>query len=99
MSEQMKSTCHKCGAEKQEGFPCLVCWEHGMKVDAGSTAVPTTGTDVVGHYEFHPAPGGYGWICPKCGRVYGPNTMECWGCNSPVPVTTGDTKWAGWKTR
>lgn len=23
-----------------------------------------------------------GWICPKCGRVYSPDTSECWFCNS-----------------
>ena len=23
-----------------------------------------------------------GWICPKCGRVYSPQTAECWWCNN-----------------
>ena len=23
----------------------------------------------------------YGWICPKCGRVYGPHVQECYNCN------------------
>lgn len=23
----------------------------------------------------------YGWICPKCGRVYSPYTDECCACN------------------
>jgi hypothetical protein len=22
-----------------------------------------------------------GWICPKCGRVYGPRVLECNSCN------------------
>jgi len=22
-----------------------------------------------------------GWICPKCGCVYSPSTIECWRCN------------------
>ena len=22
-----------------------------------------------------------GWVCPKCGRVYGPDVQECWHCN------------------
>lgn len=22
-----------------------------------------------------------GWVCPKCGRVYGPNERECPYCN------------------
>ena len=24
----------------------------------------------------------YGWICPKCGSVYSPNTVECYRCCS-----------------
>jgi len=98
----MSDKCLKCGAEKQEGFPCVACWDReideelgpkvcGVSAPCGNpcSAVPTTGADVVGHYDFHPAPGGYGWICPKCGKVYGPNTMECWGCNQLYKVTTG----------
>jgi ribosomal protein L37AE/L43A len=23
------------------------------------------------------------WICPKCGRVFGPLVMECHYCNAP----------------
>lgn len=23
----------------------------------------------------------YGWVCPKCGSVYSPNTIECYKCN------------------
>lgn len=22
-----------------------------------------------------------GWICPKCSKVFSPNTHECWYCN------------------
>lgn len=22
-----------------------------------------------------------GWVCPKCGSIYGPNTQECYRCN------------------
>lgn len=25
-----------------------------------------------------------GWICPKCGRVYGPYVMQCDHCNNLV---------------
>lgn len=28
-----------------------------------------------------------GWICPKCGSVYGPSVMECSRCNQPQGVT------------
>ena len=24
-----------------------------------------------------------GWVCPKCGRVYGPHVDGCWWCNHP----------------
>lgn len=34
----------------------------------------------------------YGWICPKCGRVYAPAVSECLACNQahtpPAEVTT-----------
>lgn len=23
----------------------------------------------------------YGWVCPKCGKVYAPYVKECWNCN------------------
>ena len=25
-----------------------------------------------------------GWICPKCGRVYGPITTTCYPCNAAI---------------
>jgi hypothetical protein len=34
-----------------------------------------------------------GWVCPKCGTPYGPNTPECWRCAAPPVVSstvTGD---------
>lgn len=29
----------------------------------------------------------YGWVCPKCGSVYGPFIFECCRCNHPIPWT------------
>ena len=29
-----------------------------------------------------------GWICPKCGRVYGPFMSECPYCNKPDYTVT-----------
>lgn len=26
------------------------------------------------------------WVCPKCGRVYGPGALQCLACNSEVTV-------------
>ena len=28
-----------------------------------------------------------GWICPKCGKVYGPNERECPYCNGRFTIT------------
>lgn len=32
----------------------------------------------------------YGWICPKCGTVYSPTTIECYKCG-PVNTTLTST--------
>lgn len=29
-----------------------------------------------------PAPSQYGWICPKCGRVYSPTVPTCMSCRN-----------------
>lgn len=28
-----------------------------------------------------------GWVCPKCGSVYGPNVSQCWRCNPHMTIT------------
>lgn len=50
--------------------------------------------------DFPDAP--RGWVCPKCGRVYSPNTTMCFYCGGTepqitnLPNTTGvDPEW--WK--
>ena len=38
--------------------------------------------------------GRQGWSCPKCGRVYSPDTPQCWYCNGgtkTIPSTTTAT--------
>jgi hypothetical protein len=35
-----------------------------------------------------PEPLPYGWICPRCGRVWAPSVTECQNCRS---ATTTDT--------
>jgi hypothetical protein len=32
-----------------------------------------------------PRPSAIGWECPKCGRVYSPNTSACAACNEEPP--------------
>lgn len=29
----------------------------------------------------------YGWVCPKCGKVYAPDVKECFTCNSLAHTT------------
>ena len=29
----------------------------------------------------------YGWVCPKCGRVYSPTTSTCLFCGFGTPYT------------
>lgn len=31
--------------------------------------------------------GNRGWICPKCGKVFGPHVDECEYCNTPPTIT------------
>lgn len=30
----------------------------------------------------------YGWVCPKCGRVYSPSTFMCMYCNNYTTTIT-----------
>ena len=36
--------------------------------------------------------GQQGWICPKCGRVYGPNFFECTYCNNQITEASTTSK-------
>ena len=29
----------------------------------------------------------YGWVCPKCGKVYAPDVKECFTCNCLSNIT------------
>ena len=37
---------------------------------------------------FFQSPYPQGWVCPKCGTPYGPNTPECWRCAAPPVVSS-----------
>ena len=42
-------------------------------------------------YNFS-LPAAYGWVCPKCGRVYSPSTSMCCYCgNLDLSVTCNDS--------
>lgn len=45
-------------------------------------------------YSEQPIFARQGWECPKCGRVYSPDTPMCWYCGdeSKSTVTTTNTK-------
>ena len=30
-----------------------------------------------------------GWVCPKCGRVYGPKWFQCQPCNTKIAKRDG----------
>ena len=36
----------------------------------------------------------YGWICPKCEKVYSPNIKECWRCNKEITITKTEQKYS-----
>lgn len=41
-----------------------------------------------GNFEFYSThTGNYGWICPKCGKIFSPTTIECPYCNVSNTIT------------
>lgn len=36
--------------------------------------------------------GQQGWICPRCGRVYGPGFFECTHCNNQITEVNTTSK-------
>lgn len=35
-----------------------------------------------------------GWVCPKCGKVYGPHVDECYDCNFQLSLERGAVEMA-----
>lgn len=56
---------------------------------------PTATTTTNNSEDSFSSPVSYGWVCPKCGRVYSPSTSMCWYCsnitNSPWTCNDSDT--------
>lgn len=37
----------------------------------------------------------YGWVCPICGSVYSPTTVECHKCNKSMTSSSTTIDWTG----
>lgn len=66
------------------------------QMNGSSTRLNTSLTDVVWPSNTENPPGKpkkddvyypMGWVCPKCGSVYGPHVSTCWRCSSPTTIT------------
>ena len=66
-------TCIICGKELSSGDTMGICSSCLEKLEHPKQ-MPT----------FKPIYYQSGWICPKCGSVYGPNVSECIRCNHPI---------------
>lgn len=84
-----------CGVAAPCGSPCM---EPKTTAPPEGLCRPLGGCCTMGQFEESSNSGvevylssdySTGWICPKCGNVYGPNTMGCWNCNQSLKVTCG----------
>ena len=58
----------------------------------GPNDCPTATTTISSSDYNFPSPVVYGWVCPKCGRVYAPSTSMCCYCgNLDLSVTCNDS--------
>lgn len=66
---------------------CLVCGNELSSADTSSIC------RICQRKMVEPKPTYYqtGWVCPKCGSVYGPMTTECSRCCPPLKITCGGT--------
>lgn len=40
-------------------------------------------------WQLAPVPARYGWVCPKCGRVYAPFVAMCAQCPALLTIFSG----------
>lgn len=56
----------------------------------GPNDCPASTTTISSSEHNFSSPMAYGWICPKCGRVYSPSTTMCPYCAGDNKVTMSD---------
>ena len=82
---KMPSCCDDCFALDEHGdYPyCLISRDQrGYNFDIRAKRMPSCPLK-----EREPVSIEYGWVCPKCGSVYGPNVSSCWHCTPQVVIT------------
>lgn len=52
----------------------------------GSGTIPSS------EHEYYTTPIQYGWVCPKCGRVYAPFIPSCSYCGQEQYTTAYDSR-------
>ena len=64
--------------------PAIVTWP-----DVGEVAPPLS-PDIPEKDVFvgPPVVNPFGWECPRCSRIYSPNTSECERCNTSAETST-----------
>ena len=71
--------CIVCGKQLSSADTNSICSECRQKMIEPE---PVPGFQSV----FQPVPYQTGWVCPKCGSVYGPMHSECSRCNPPMKI-------------
>ena len=70
--KEEKMNCVNCGRELTIGDTDFLCIECKRKIEEEENSTP-----------WQPMVFRTGWVCPRCGSVYGPSETECTRCNSP----------------
>ena len=86
---KMPSCCDDCFALDFSGdYPCCIISEEcqGYNFNVYENRMPSCPLK-----EREPViVSTQGWVCPKCGTVYGPFILSCYRCSKPMQVTCTD---------